>query len=168
MSKIDIALIVVVLIGGYKGYRDGFLMGLFTFVALVLGVFGAFKLMGAGMVFLQEHFNADRSVLPYLSFAAIFIIIMVLVTWLGKLLRQSIDKTFLGRLDEIMGCFLGAFKTLFVASILFWLADSLKISPPEEWTEGAWLYPFTAHLAPELAGWLAQFLPFLKEIFPVF
>jgi membrane protein required for colicin V production len=168
LSKIDIAILVVILIGAYQGYKDGFLMGLFTLLALVLGVFGAFKLMGAGMIFLQEEFNADKTFLPYLAFILIFVIIVVLVTWLGKTIRSSIDKTFLGRIDEIMGSVLGVFKTTFMISVLLWIADSLKYSPNSEWTEGSWLYPFTAHLAPELAGWIAQFLPFFKEIFPVF
>jgi membrane protein required for colicin V production len=168
LSKIDIALLVIILIGAYKGYKDGFLLGLFTLLALVLGVFGAFKLMGIGMVFLQEEFNADKSMLPYLAFIVIFIVIVVLVTWLGKLIKGSIDKSFLGRVDEIMGSVLGVFKTMFTASVLLWIADSLKYSPPSEWTEGSWLYPFTAHLAPDLAGWVAGFLPFFKEIFPAF
>lgn len=168
MSKIDIALLVIILIGAYQGYKDGFLMGLITVLALVLGVFGAFKLMGAGMIFLQEEFNADKVLLPYLAFILIFVLIVVAVTWMGRAVRNSIDKTFLGRIDEVMGSFLGAFKTTFLLSVALWIADSMKYSPGSEWTEGSWLYPFTAHLAPELAGWIAGFLPFFREIFPVF
>lgn len=168
MSKIDIALVVIILIGAYQGYKDGFLMGLFSLLALVLGVFVAFKLMGAGMHILQEEFNADETVLPYLAFIIIFVLVVILVTWLGRRIRGSIDKTFLGRVDEIMGAVLGAVKTMFIASVLLWIADSLKYSPKAEWTEGSWLYPFTAHLAPELGGWLAQFIPFFREIFPTF
>lgn len=165
MSKIDIFLLVVILIGAYKGYRDGFLMGLVSLLAIVLGVFLGFKLMGIGMTFLERQFNADQKTLPYISFFLIFILVVVLVTWLGKSIRNSIDKTFLGRVDESMGLVLGAFKTMFMASVVLWIADSLKYSPKEEWTQGSWLYPFTAKLAPGLAGWIAQFVPFFKEIF---
>jgi membrane protein required for colicin V production len=156
------------LIGGYQGYKDGFLMGLITMLALVLGVFGAFKLTGEGMHLLQDEFNADKESLPYITFFLIFVIIIVLVTWLGKAIRKSIDKTFLGRVDEICGSVLGAFKSLFVLSVLLWIADSFKHAPPEEWTDGSYLYTFTAHLAPTLARWTAQFVPFLQEIFPSF
>jgi len=166
LSKVDIVLVIVILFGAYQGYKDGFLMGVFTLLALVLGVFGAFKLMGSGMEFLQDEFNADKAVLPYLAFILIFVLIVVLVTWLGRRIRGSIDKTFLGRVDEIMGAGLGAVKTIFMASVLLWIADSLKYAPKAEWTEGSWLYPFTAHVAPEIGGWLAQFIPFFSEIFP--
>ncbi|MEJ0031268.1 MAG: CvpA family protein [Bacteroidota bacterium] len=84
MSKADIFILAVVLIGAWKGYKDGFLMGLVTMLALVLGVFIAFKLTGEGMIFLQDEFNADKHALPYITFFVIFVIVVVLVTWLGK------------------------------------------------------------------------------------
>lgn len=168
MSKIDIFLLVVILIGAVQGYRDGFLMGLISLLGIVLGVFLGFKLMGVGMDFLEKEFNADNTTLPYISFFLIFIIVVALVGLLGKAIRSSIDKTFLGRVDQSMGVVLGAFKAMFMASVVLWITDSLKYSPKAEWTEGSWLYPFTAKLAPDLAGWMAQFLPFFREIFPQF
>lgn len=168
MSKADIAILLFVMIGAWSGYKEGFLMGLVTMLALVLGVFIAFKLTGEGMLFLQDEFNADKETLPYITFFVIFVIVVVLTTWLGKAIRASIDKTFLGRVDEIFGSLLGAFKTLFILSVLLWIADSFKVAPHREWTDGSYLYPFTAHLAPGLARWVAQFLPFLQEIFPSF
>ncbi len=168
MSKVDIAILIMALIGAWKGYKDGFLMGLVTFFALVLGVFVAFKLTGEGMILLQDEFNADKHMLPYITFFIILVLVVIGVTWLGKAIRSSIDKTFLGRVDEIFGSVLGAFKTLFTLSVLLWIADSFKVSLHRDWTEGSYLYPFTAHLAPTLARWVAGFVPFLKEIFPTF
>jgi membrane protein required for colicin V production len=143
-------------------------MGLVTMLALVLGVFIAFKLTGEGMILLQDEFNADKQALPYITFFIIFVVVIVLVTLLGKAIRASIDKTFLGRVDEIMGSLLGAFKMVFALSVFLWIADSFKMAPGHEWTDDSYLYPFTAHFAPSLARWLAQFLPFLQEIFPTF
>lgn len=141
-------------------------MGLITMLALVLGLFIAFKFTGEGMEFLQDEFHADKETLPYVTFFLIFVGVVILVTWLGKAMRKSIDKTFLGRVDEICGSLLGAFKTLFMISVALWIADSFKHSLSNDWTEGSIIYPFTAHLAPGLARWVAQFVPFLQEIFP--
>ena len=168
MSKADIVLIILVLIAAWSGYKEGFLMELISLVAIVLGVFGGFKLMGAGMIFLQERFNADKSTLPYISFIVIFIIIVVLVQLLGRMVKNSLDKSFLGSVDQSMGAALGAFKTLFMLSIAIWIMDSLKFSLKPEWTDGSWLYPFTAHLAPRTADWIGGFIPVFKEIFPQF
>ena len=68
MSKADIFLLVLIALGAYSGYKEGFLMELFSLLAIVLGVFGGFKLMGEGMILLQDQFNADKTVLPYISF----------------------------------------------------------------------------------------------------
>jgi len=168
LSKADIFILLAVLIGAWKGYKDGFLMGLVTMLALVLGVFIAFKLTGEGMVFLQGEFNADKHTLPYITFFIIFLIVVVGVTFLGKAMRASIDKTFLGRVDEIMGSVLGAFKVVFMLSVMLWIIDSFKLNVPRHLTEGSYLYPFTVHFAPSLARGLAGIFPFLREIFPSF
>ncbi len=143
-------------------------MELISLTAIVLGVLGGFKLMGQGMLFLQEKFNADKSTLPYLSFVFIFVIIVILVRLLGKMVKHSIDKSFLGTVDQSMGAALGVFKTLFLLSIVIWITDSLKMVPRAEWTNGSWLYPFTAKLAPRTADWIGGFVPVFKEIFRQF
>ena len=168
MSPADIVLIVLVLLGAWSGYREGFLMELISLVAIILGVLGGFKLMGVGMIFLQDRFNADKTTLPYLSFAVIFIIIVLLVRLLGNVVKHSIDKSFLGTVDQVMGGVLGTFKTLFMLSIVIWIMDSFKFTPKTAWTEGSWLYPFTALLAPRTADWIGGFLPVFKEIFRQF
>ena len=168
MSIADIVLILLVLAAAWSGYKEGFLMELISLVAIVLGVLGGFKLMGAGMIFLQERFHADKSTLPYISFIVIFVIIVVLVKLLGRMVKNSLDKSFLGSVDQSMGAALGAFKVLFMLSIAIWIMDSLKLSLKNEWTNGSWLYPFTAHLAPRTADWIGGFIPVFKEIFPKF
>ncbi len=168
MNKLDIFIAVVLLWGAYRGYKNGFLMGLISLVAIVLGVFGGFKLMGEGMLLLQREFNADTTVLPYLSFLLIFILIVIGVNIIGKLLKSSIDKTFLGTLDEAMGAILGVFKWLFMMSVILWILDSLEWSPGPDWTDNSILYPYATLFATELAGWVSGVLPFFKETFKQF
>jgi membrane protein required for colicin V production len=168
LSKADLFLLVFFLIGAYSGFKEGFLMELFSIIAIVLGVFGGFKLMGWAMIYLQDHFHADKEVLPYIAFIVVFMAIVIIVTLIGRMFKHSIDKSFLGSMDKAMGACLGIFKTAFLFSIIIWIADSLKYSPPGSWTNGSWLYPFTASLAPWFSSWLGGFIPFFKEIFEGF
>jgi membrane protein required for colicin V production len=168
LNKLDIFIALLILVGAYSGYKNGFLMGLISLTAIILGVFGGFKLMGEGMIFLQREFNADKSVLPYLSFLAIFIIIVVLVNIIGRMIKASIDKSFLGTVDAAMGAILGVVKWLFMLSVVLWLLDSLEMTPGPDWTEGSYLYHYTAMFATELSGWMSGFLPFFKETFKQF
>lgn len=156
------------LIGAWSGYKEGFLMELISLVAIFVGVLIGFKLMGLGMLFLEERFNADKRTLPYISFGVIFIIVVILVTFLGSWVKHSIDKSFLGTVDQAMGALLGGFRTMFMLSIALWIVDSLRISLRSEWTEDSWLYPFVATLAPRTVDWIGGFLPVFKEIFTQF
>ena len=168
MSKIDIFLVVLILIGAFSGYKQGFLMELFSVAALILGIFGGFKLMGEAMQLLQKNFNADKTILPYIAFGIVFLVIVIGVTLIGRMLKASIDKTFLGKMDAIMGSFLGIIKFTFLVSVVLWILGSFQYQFPEAWIKESVVYPFVARIAPGFARWTAQFLPFFSEIFSGF
>jgi membrane protein required for colicin V production len=88
---------------------------------------------------------------------------------MGKSIRGAIDKTFLGRVDEIAGTLLGAIRTVFVLSTLLWILYHLNVDIlPERWTDDAVIYPFVVGFTPALAEWVSGFLPFLDDIFHPF
>jgi membrane protein required for colicin V production len=168
LSKIDIAITLLLAVGGYFGYKRGFLAELFFFTALVLGVLVGFKFTGLGVAYLHNHFNADTSFLPYLSFLIIFILVMVLVIFIGNRIRHLMDDTFLGKVDALAGALLGIMKYAFCSSIIFWLAVKINFTFPDNWTQGSWLYPKTLTFAKSVTEFFGGFLPFFKETFKQF
>jgi membrane protein required for colicin V production len=168
LSNIDIAIALLLALGGYLGYKRGFLAELFFFLALVLGVMIGFKLMAWGVDYLHQHFNADTAFLPYLSFFIIFILVVMLVVLIGNRIKHLMDETFLGKVDAIAGAILGVMKYAFCASIIFWLAAKVDYTFPESWTKGSWLYPKTLAFAKSVSEFFGIFLPFLKETFRQF
>ncbi|MEQ1584747.1 MAG: CvpA family protein [Cyclobacteriaceae bacterium] len=168
MSKADIVIAIILAAGAFLGYKRGFLMELFFLLAIVLGVFAGFKLMGLGVEYLTHKFNADTEVLPYISFLVIFVIVVLVVVFIGGRIKNSMDKSFLGRMDAIAGALLGLVKYAFSISIILWLVDSFKISLPSDWVNDSKLYPLVAQVAPTLASFFGDFLPFFKETFKQF
>lgn len=168
MNNVDIGIAIILAIGTFLGYRRGFLLELFFLLAIILGVFIGFKLMGSGVEYLSEKFNADKEVLPYISFAIIFLIVMVVVSLIGKSIKNSLDKTFLGKMDAIAGAVLGLIKFAFGISVIIWLIEAFQISFPEGWKEESALYPIAAKVAPTLSEYFGEFLPFFKETFKQF
>ena len=164
MSPADVALIVIFLIGAYSGYRGGFLMELFSFGAILLGVLGGFKLMGHAMVFLADEFNVDQKILPYLAFAVVFVVIVIIVRLLGKLMKVSIDKTFLGQVDQAAGAGLGLLKAAFMLSVSLWILEALDFDLPEKWTSNSWLLPKVESFAPQVANWIGGYIPLFKNV----
>jgi membrane protein required for colicin V production len=165
LSTADAALIVLILIGMYSGYRQGFLMELFSFAAILLGVLGGFKLMGYAMIFLADEFSIDQKILPYLAFAVVFVAIFIIVRLLGKLMKVSIDKTFLGQVDQAAGAGLGLLKAAFLLSVSLWILDALDLELPEKWTSDSWLLPKIESFAPEVTMWIGGYVPFFKDVF---
>jgi membrane protein required for colicin V production len=165
LNWVDILLIAIFIIAAFNGYREGFLMELFSLLALLLGVLGSFKLLGWAIVFLDGRFGIDDKYLPYISFAVVFIIIVIAVRLLGNLIKFSIDRTFLGSVDQIAGCLLGVIRSAFILSVLLWLADSFKVTIPDKWATDSWLLPKVAAFAPQLTDWLGEFFPFFHDVF---
>ena len=165
MSGIDIALGIIILLGAYGGYKNGFVLEFFSFLAIILGVLGGFKLMGTAMLFLADEFNVDEKVLPYIAFAVVFAIIVIVVNLLGKVMKASLGKSILGIADFVAGAVLGLIKTTFMLSIVIWIVSSLKFQMPEHWTEGARLYPVVAGFAPLITEWISVVVPAFKDVF---
>lgn len=165
MSIADIALICLVLIGAVSGFREGFLMELFSLAAIVLGVIGGFKLMGHAILLLDAKFNIDKTILPYIAFAVVFIAILIAVKLVGRLLKASINKTFLGTVDQVAGAALGLIKTIFLLSVTFWILDAMDLELPETWTANSWLLPRIESFAPAVATWLAEYVPAFDDVF---
>lgn len=164
MTTVDIVLLLLILLGAFSGYRQGFLVSLFSLAALVLGVVGGFKLMGYAIVLLANRFDINETVLPYVAFAVVFIAILIAVNLLGKLLKASIDKTLLGHVDQAAGAGLGLLKTVFLISVSLWILDALDFELPAAWTSDSWLLPRVESFAPRAAVWLGDYIPFFKDV----
>jgi membrane protein required for colicin V production len=165
LSKIDIALVIVLIIGAVGGYRKGFLSELFSLIGIILGILAGFKLMGIAMVNLEQHYNIDEKILPYVAFAVVFLIVVILVSLLGKLLKSSIEKTVLGSADQVAGSVLGICKAAFMASVILWITTSMEMNIPDHWTKDSWLHPRIASLAPTVTSWIAEVFPVFSDLF---
>lgn len=140
-------------------------MSLFSLAAIVLGIIGAFKLLGTAMVWLGARFDISESVLPYVAFAVVFIAILIGVILLGKIIKITIDKTFLGWFDQTAGSLLGVLKAAFLISVCLWILQLLDLDLPSTWTEGAWLFPYVEGFAPMVAVWLSDYVSFFRDAF---
>jgi membrane protein required for colicin V production len=165
LSAFDIIIGVMLIIGMASGYREGFLKSLFALLAVFLGVLAGFKLMGAAMLTLTQHYAIDEKILPYVAFGLVFIIVLVLVNLLGGLLQKGLNKTVLGSVDEFAGGLLGLFKTAFMLSVVFWILDASGVVFFDRWTEHSWLYTHVAAIAPWVTDWVSEWIPAVGNLF---
>jgi membrane protein required for colicin V production len=162
---VDIVLSIILLIGAFGGYRKGFLQELFSLVAIILGVLAGFKLMGKAMILLAEHYTINDKVLPYVAFAVVFLLVVIVVSLLGKMLKSSMEKTALGSIDQVLGGALGILRTAFMLSVILWIAHSLNIERTNDWSQDSWLYPVIAKFAPAFTQWVGEIFPVFGDLF---
>jgi membrane protein required for colicin V production len=164
LSKVDLTLALIILVGAYSGFRDGFRVEFISTLALLLGLLLGFKFMGITMVALEEEFFIDEYALPYIAFGAVFAGVILLVNLLAKLVFDRYPDPLLGLLDPYAGGFIGFLRTSFMISIVLWLLDSLQIHFPSEWTTDSWLWQMVAHFAPDTLKAIGNLVPFFADL----
>ena len=163
MNIADGIIIILLGLGAYKGYKDGFLVTVLSFFAFIIAILAAFKLLTTCIAFLKEYIH-DYKILPFVSFVLVFLLVFIGILFLSKALKSVISKTFFGSLDNAVGALFGIFKIAFGISLVVWLVDSVQITYLVNPFKGSVLYPILIDFAPRLVRWISYIIPF-QEIF---
>ena len=163
MNVADGILIILLALGAYKGYKDGFLVTILSFLAFIIAILAAFKLLDTAMRFLKVYIQ-DYKILPFVSFVLVFLIVFVGIIFLSKALKSVINKTLFGSLDSTIGALFGMLKIAFGISLLLWLVASIQIEFLLNPFKGSFLFPFLVDFAPKLVHWISYIIPF-QDIF---
>lgn len=147
------------------GFRKGLLLEIVTFLALVIGIISAFKLLNSGIELIRNTWGWDSILIPYLAFILIFIVVFFLIHLLGKALKKILDFTLLGSADNFAGAVLGIVKMAFGISLLLWLTRAASIELPPQVTADSVLLTPLIEFAPRITSWISYVIPF-QDIFP--
>ncbi|HVD98351.1 MAG TPA: CvpA family protein [Cytophagaceae bacterium] len=163
MVVVDFVIILLLGIGAYKGYKDGLVVTIIAFLAFIIGILAAFKLLDTGMKFLKGYIS-DNNWLPFIAFVVIFILVYITILLLSKFLKSALNSTLLGRFDEIAGGLLGIVKMAFGVSLLIWLIDVIHLNYLVNIFKGSFFYPYLVNFAPKIVSWISHVIPF-QDIF---
>jgi membrane protein required for colicin V production len=111
----DIVIALILLVAFITGVRKGIIRQVFGLAALWLGVYGAFGFSHLAGYYFSEWFNISSRFAQGIAFVAIFILILFLVTLIGRLAAKLISLAMLGGVDKILG---GVFSVLKMTCIL--------------------------------------------------
>jgi membrane protein required for colicin V production len=143
----------------FKGFKRGLIIELCTLMALVLGVYGAATFGEMGSDYLRDSFNTDPRVSGVLSFALLFIVIVILVFVFGKILEGLIKLVALGLVNKLFGLLFGGLKFLLIVSALLYLINGFPLTedliPPKEKAD-SYLYEPASELLPSIYPTLAK------------
>lgn len=124
---IDVLLIILVLLGLYKGYRRGFIVAIFSVVAVIAGLVIAFKTFEWVAVWLQKQTALSSQWMSFIAFVLVLVIVMIGIHFIANLLQQAIEMLWMGLLNKILGVVLYAFLYVSIGAIIIFYAAQVHI-----------------------------------------
>jgi len=161
---IDIIFVILAVLAIIQGFRRGFIIAVFSFIAIFIGLAAAIKLSAVVADHLSNATKISGKWLPILSFAIVFILVILLVRLGAKLLEKTARAITLGWLNRLGGIlfYLAIYITIY--SILLFYATEMKIIQPKTIQASA-TYSFIEPLGPKAINALGTLIPFFKDMF---
>ena len=161
---IDIIFVLIVVLALFKGYSRGLIIGLFSFLSIIIGLAAALKLSAAVASYIGSAVKVSDEWLPLLSFALVFIIVVLLVRLGAKAIQKSFQVAMLGWLDRLGGIVFFVSIYVLVFSVLLFYGQQMKLIPEKTINESV-TFSHIQPLAPKVIEGLAAVIPLFKNIF---
>jgi len=128
MAFLDIILGLLLVIGLWKGLKNGLFVELASIVALIAGIYGAIHFSYYAGDYLSQNMEWDERYINIAAFIITFIIIVILVSLAGKILTKIANFAMLGLLNKIAGGIFGALKVGVILGALLIFFDRMDNS----------------------------------------
>jgi len=161
---LDIIVAVILILAIIKGYRQGLIVALFSLIAFIIGLAAAMKLSVVAAGYIGKTVKISDKWLPIISFAVVFLIVVLLVRWGAKLIQKSVEFAMLGWVNRIGGILLYVGLYILIFSILIFYADQMSFIKPETKRESV-TYSYIQPWGPKLMEGLGKIIPVFKGMF---
>jgi membrane protein required for colicin V production len=125
MNYLDFILLIPVLWGAWKGFRKGFIIEIFTLLALFAGIYSAIHFSDKMSILLADSFDFKSDYLPIIAFSVTFLLVAAMVFFLGRLLEKAVSMAAMSPINKFAGLIFGALKMLLVSSMLVIVLESI-------------------------------------------
>ena len=123
MNSLDYILFIPLLYGLYRGFTKGLIIELTSLLALTLGIYGALHFSSFTFEFLSDYVEIKTIYLQLASYGLTFLIIVVFISFTGKILTMLTKLVALGFINRMMGAIFGGIKVLLILSVFISFFD---------------------------------------------
>ena len=159
MNYLDIALCIPLLWGLYKGFTKGLIIEAASIIALGLAIWSGIKFSDFLTGYIHAHFSWDTKYLPVISFAVIFLVILILVYAIAKLIERLVKAISLGFVNKLAGGIFGMLKFGLILSVLIFVLTAIEKNIqfiPAETKQKSLLYEPVGKIAPMIIPGLRE------------
>ncbi len=153
MNWIDLIIIVFLVFGLARGFINGFIKELASLLALVLGIWGAIKFSTFTAAKLYDYFDMTGQYVGIAAFLITFIIIVIIIHFIGLAVDKFVETISLGFLNSLLGIVFGIFKTVLILSVIFVILNAIDAKHhflPRKQIEESKFYNSIADVAPAI------------------
>ena len=161
---LDLIFAVVIILAILKGYRKGLIVGLFSLVAIIIGLAAAMKLSTLVAGYIGKAVKVSDTWLPIISFAIVFIIVVLLIRLGANAIERIIEVAMLGWVNKIAGVILYVAIYTIVFSVLLFYAEQVKLIQPETINKSV-TYSYVQPLGPKAINGFGSVIPIFKDMF---
>lgn len=161
---IDSIFAILMVMAIFKGYRRGFIIAVFSVLALLTGLAAAIKLSAVVAVYLKGSVNVSVKWLPAISFVLVFMAAVFLVRLGAAAIEKTVQFAMLGWVNRIGGMVLYALLYTIIVSVLLFYADKIHLLTPEAITASV-TYNYIQPWGPKALAALGSVLPFFSNMF---
>ena len=170
MNFIDVLIFIPLAYAGYKGFKRGLIIEVFTLLALLVGLYAGIHFSDFCAEFLKNTFSWNSKYLSVLTFTLIFLAVGAMVYFAGKTIEQVVKVVKLTPLNKFFGVFFAVLKMAYFLSVLVVLAESFDEKGnffPAEKKEGSLLYKPVKSISTTTIPGLKESTIFLENAFKV-
>jgi membrane protein required for colicin V production len=161
---IDILFLILLLWAVFKGLRQGLIIAVVSALAFILGLAAAMKLSASLAGYLRAHTSLSGRWLPVLAFILVFLAVVLLVRWAGRLMEAAVEITMMGWLNKLGGILLYAAAYTIILSVLLFYAVQLRLIADSTLSSSI-TYSFVRPWGPVVIDGFGNFIPFFKGMF---
>ncbi len=143
MNYLDILLFIPIAYSAWRGFKKGFIIELFTLLALLVGIYAGIHFSDLMSDILRDKLGVSSKYLPAIAFTITFLGVGAMVFFGGKMLEKAIKVVALGPINKVAGLLFGAIKMLFVLSAVLVILESIDEKNnfiPEDLKDSSLLY----------------------------
>lgn len=161
---IDVLFLILLLWAVFKGLRQGLIIAVVSALAFIIGLAAAVKLSASLAGYLKVHTSLSSRWLPALAFILVFLAVVLLVRWVGRLMEAAVELSMMGWLNKLGGILLYAAVYTIILSVLLFYAVQLRLIAGSTLSSSI-VYPFIRPWGPVVIDGFGSFIPFFKGMF---
>ena len=162
--SIDVFFYFILIMAVFKGFSKGFIIGVFSFLAFIIGLAAALKLSAIVAVHLENSTGASGKWLPVMSFIIVFTLVVFLVNIGARILKKTISFAMLGWADKIGGIILYVLIYTMIFSILLFFGEKTSLIS-EASVDNSNVYKYVAPWGPKVIDNFGKIVPLFSDMF---